>query len=37
MLEAAIKRAERDGQHAAADHLRIILDQIKIVGFVLPK
>lgn len=36
-IQAAIERAERDGQRAAADHLRIILDQIRVVGFVLPE
>lgn len=36
-LQKAIDRAERDGQHAAADHLRIILEQIEIVDFVLPE
>ena len=37
VIQAAIDRAEREGQRAAADHLRIILDQIRVVGFVLPE
>ena len=34
VIRSAIARAEREGQHAAADHLRIILEQVEIVGFV---
>ena len=37
VIQAAIDRAEREGKRAAADHLRIILDQIHLVGFVLPE
>lgn len=33
-LNAAIRRAELDGQKKAADHLRIILDLRNQVGFV---
>jgi hypothetical protein len=32
-LEAAIKRAELDGQAAAADHLKVILDLRNKVAF----
>lgn len=31
-IQAAIQRAERDGQHAAADHLRIILERRNLVN-----
>jgi hypothetical protein len=36
-VQAAIDRAERDGQRAAADHLRIILERIHVVGFITPE
>ena len=36
-VQAAIERAEREGQRAAADHLRIILERINVVGFITPE
>lgn len=36
-IQAAIDRAEREGQRAAADHLRIILARRNLVGFVTPE
>jgi hypothetical protein len=36
-IQAAIDQAERDGKHAEADHLRIILERNKLVGFVTPE
>jgi hypothetical protein len=36
-VQAAIERAEREGQSAAADHLRIILERINVVGFITPE
>lgn len=36
-IQAAIERAEHEGQPAAADHLRIILEQIQAVGFINPQ
>jgi hypothetical protein len=36
-LLAAIAKAERDGQFAAADHIRIILEMRNVVHFETPK
>jgi hypothetical protein len=36
-IQAAINRAEREGQHKAADHLRLIQEQINVVNFVTPE